>query len=145
MDADTQKAKHYLQQQDCTCVLIRADRVFSSHQRGVRPLLELLESGKDYRGFCAADKVVGRATAFLYCLLGVKSIYAGVLSQPAAQVLEDAGILVYTDRLVPGIRNRTDTGPCPMEAATENIRDPHQALEAIGRAMEKLSNRDVTP
>ena len=29
----------------------------------------------DLRGFCAADKVIGKATAFLYVLMGVNSVY----------------------------------------------------------------------
>ena len=38
------------------------------------------------------DKVVGRAAAFLYVLLEVKEIYAGVMSEGAADVLSKYGI-----------------------------------------------------
>ena len=60
---DLEKAKSILQGSDYTCVLCRGDQIHTSRHRGVRPLLELLET--DVSGFCAADKVVGKATVLL--------------------------------------------------------------------------------
>ena len=48
------------------------------------------------RGFAAADRVVGRAAAFLYVLLGAGEIYAGVMSDTAADVLERFGVAVFS-------------------------------------------------
>ncbi len=138
MLTDVSKAKALLSQENCTCVLCRGDSVFLSHHRGVKPLLDFLESGDDFRGFSAADKVVGKATAFLYCLLGVTALHAQVLSQPAMQVLEDHNIVFTYDRLVAGIRNRDNTGPCPMEKATSQVTTAQQALTAIGQALRDL-------
>lgn len=138
MDTDLQTAKAYLQAHGCTCVLCRDGTLYASDRRGVRPLLDLLDSGKDLSGFSAADKVVGRATAFLYCLLGVRAVHAGVLSQAGAEVLAGAGIAYSCDRQVPGIRNRANTGPCPMEHATRDITDPHTALKAIRKTLKTL-------
>ena len=142
MEADTQKAKEYLQERGLTCVLCRGEELVTSDRRGVLPLLELLDSGKDLRGFCAADKVVGKATAFLYCLLGVRAVWARTLSIPAIRVLVAHGISVTGEDVVIGIRNRTDTGPCPMEAATQEIEDPHRALIAIRRTLEHLRSQN---
>ena len=103
-----------------------------------RPLLDFLDSGTDFTGFSAADKVIGKATAFLYCLLGVRAVYAQVMSTNAAQVLAAHGISAFCTRLVTGIRNRTDTGPCPMEAATRDLTDPEEALAAIRRTLHNL-------
>lgn len=131
MQADLNTAKQLLTGLGYTCVLARDDEVRTSFHRGVRPLLDLLDSGEDLSGFSAADKVVGRATAFLYGLLGVRAVHAQVLSKPARQVLEAQGIPCTWDRLVDGIRNRTDTGPCPMEQATGACTTPEEALTAI--------------
>ena len=131
MQADLNTAKQLLTGLGYTCVLAQEDRVRTSFHRGVRPLLEFLDSGEDLSGFSAADKVVGKATAFLYCLLRVRAVHAQVLSKPARQVLADHGIPCTWDRLVDGIRNRTDTGPCPMEQATRDCATPEEALTAI--------------
>lgn len=131
MKTDTQKALALLNSQNFTCVVCRGDALHTATERGVKPLLNWLDSGLDLHGFCAADKVVGRATAFLYCLLGVSEVYAHVMSRPAADVLADHGISVETARLVDGIINRKGTGPCPFEEAVMNIYDTWEALAAI--------------
>ena len=138
MNCDLEKAKTYLKEETCTCVLCRDDQLFSSKHRGVRPLLDFWDSGKDFSGFSAADKVVGKATAFLYCLLGVREIYAGVLSDAAAEVLTRANISFSCDSRVAAIRNRDNTGPCPMEQATKDISDPNLALIAVRKTLESL-------
>ena len=107
--------------------------------RGVRPLLALLRSGDECEGWSVADKVVGEASALLYCLLKVKRVYAPVISRSALEVLESHGIPCEYHRLVPGIRNRTGTGPCPMEAATANIIDPKEAPEVLEKTLEALT------
>lgn len=142
MDINTQKAKAYLFQGNYTCVLCRDEEVFTSSHRGVKPLLDFLESGKDFSSFSAADKVVGKATAFLYCLLGIQFLYAHVLSVPAQQVLKEHGICVSYDLLVPGIRNRENTGPCPMEYATQDIQSPLEALLAIQKTLQNLQKAE---
>ena len=81
---DLQRAKQMLEEENCTCVLCKEAMVHKSHRRGVAPLLELLDEGADVIGASAADRVVGKATAFLYSLLGVRSVYAYVMSKPAA-------------------------------------------------------------
>ncbi len=138
MESDLQKAKALLAAHAYTCVLCREEQLVTSCHRGVRPLLELLDSGKSYVNFSAADKVVGRATAFLYCLLGVRAVHSVVLSDSAAEVFTSCGILFSCDTRVPGIRNRDNTGPCPMEQATQGITDPAQALEAIRQTLSAL-------
>ena len=143
MYQDLENAKSYLSKENCTCVLCRDDQLFSSKHRGVRPLLTFLDSGKDFAGFSAADKVVGKATAFLYCLLGVRAIHAGVLSDAAAEVLTQANIWFSCDSRVPAIRNRENTGPCPMEQATKDISDPHLALSAIRDTLKALQQKQA--
>ena len=65
-------------------------------------------------------------------------MHARVMSEPAALVLQRAGIAAGWDALVEGIRNRQKDGPCPMEAATREIEDPNEALAAIRRTLERL-------
>ena len=139
---DVQKAKGHLLSGNYTCVLCRGDVLIASNHRGIKPLLDFLDSGEDFSSFSAADKVVGKATAFLYCLLGIKALYAHVLSIPAQQVLREYDIPVSYDVLAPGIRNRENTGPCPMEAATQNIHAPEAALPVLRQTLENLQKKD---
>lgn len=107
-----------------------------SHERGVTPLLDLVEKlAEDLRDAVLADKVVGRAAALLAVGAGFCRVYARVLSMPARKVLHIAGIPVTWERLVTGIRNRTGDGSCPMEALTLDVADPQEALEKLRKVL----------
>ena len=138
MQQDWKQARQALSKNGYTCVLCRDGQFYTSTQRGVAPLLGWLKEGSVAPGFCAADKVVGRATAFLYCLLGARAVYAGVMSLGALEVLQRHDILAACDETVEHIRNRTNDGMCPMESATLSIHRPEEALRAIEQALEKL-------
>lgn len=139
MSGDLAAARQLLDAQGYTCVLCRGDIVHTTTLRGVRPLLQWLESGVDVRGFSAADKVVGKATAFLYCLLGVREVYAHVMSRIALETLQAQGIDARYGQLVPHIINRAGDGFCPFEGAVEHISDASEALKAIHKKMEELA------
>ena len=88
--------------------------------------------------FSAADKIVGRAAAFLYVLLGVKEVYAEVLSEKARPVFDRYGITVFSGTETEEIINRDKTGICPMEKAVENTENPEEARRKIEETLEKL-------
>ena len=138
MNKDLAKAKKILLDTGATCVLCKGGSRVESQLRGVTPLVDLLDTFMDFSGYCAADKVVGKATAFLYCLLEVKAVYTPVISEQALQVLQQHGIDAQYDLCVPAILNRRKDGFCPMETATRHIDDPETALDAIRSTLEKL-------
>lgn len=135
---DTQQALQILDSRQLTCVVCRENLVYTATERGVKPLLSWLDNGPSLVGFCAADRVVGRGAAFLYCLLGVREVYAHVMSRPAARVLQAHGISYHAGSLVDGIINRKGTGPCPFEEAVMDIQDAPTALTAIRNKLAQM-------
>lgn len=133
------EAKEILISGGYTCVLTDGQAVYTSTDRGVKPLVRFLESGQIPAGLCAADKVVGRATAYLYVRLKVKGVYSQIISRPAVDVLRENGIDVRYDKLVPNIINRKGDGICPFEAAVMEIYDPDRAYAAIRKKMEEMN------
>ncbi len=101
-------------------------------------MMGFLDDGIDLCGFCAADRIVGRAAAFLFVLSGVRALYAEVLSEGALQVLERHGIPVTYGTLTPYIVNRRGNGACPMETAVRDINDPAAARTEIRQTMVRL-------
>ena len=134
-----ENAKQRLQAGELTCVLCKGGSVTASRLRGVRPLVGWYAGGCDFSGFSAADKVVGRATAFLYVLLGVKAVYAGIVSQAALAVLEANGIAAEYGLLVENIINRAGDGICPFEQAVLEIDAPEEAYRAIRQKLAQLN------
>ena len=124
-----------------TCAIYRAEETYKSTERGVAPLLAWLKDGKDFRGFSAVDKVVGKAAAFLYVLLGVKKVYAFVISESAAEVFARFHVEYHYGEKVVAIRNRTNTGYCPMEQAVWDITDPQTAYARIQETLRKLKEQ----
>lgn len=141
MTENLHRAYELMRREDDTCVIIKDEKIYTSKERGVKPLLAWLEDGVDMKGASASDKVVGKAAAFLYVKLQIKEVYAGVISAPACAVLEQCGITVQYGQKVDAIRNRANTGFCPMETAVLDIEDTDAALTAI---KEKVKSMQVT-
>lgn len=134
-----QQEKELLLQEGYTCVIFRDNKRLTSRERGVKPLLAWLDSKENVAGFTAVDKVVGKAAAFLYVLLGVSGVYGLTISEKALEVLERHGIGVIYDRKAEVIRNRDNTGFCPMEQAVWDMEEPEEALEAIRKKLKQLT------
>ena len=124
-----------------TLALIHGDVTYTSEERGVKPLLTLIEKHGALNGAVAADKVIGKAAAMLYVRLGVSEVYADVISTPALSVLKDAGINVSFALETEAIRNRRGDGFCPMESAVMNISDTDDAITAIYETLNRLNSQ----
>ena len=124
-----------------TLALIHGDVTYTSEERGVKPLLTLIEKHGALNGSVAADKVIGKAAAMLYVRLGVSEVYADVISTPALSVLKDAGINVSFALETEVIRNRRGDGFCPMESAVMNISDTGDAITAIYETLKRLNSQ----
>ncbi|MDE6661313.1 MAG: DUF1893 domain-containing protein [Anaeroplasmataceae bacterium] len=133
---DLEYAKEKLEEN--TVCLVKETSLFISQKRGVTPLLEFIESGFDYRQYSAADKIVGKAAAFLYASLGVKEVYAEVLSKGAIPVFEKYNISFEYHTLADNIINRKGTGPCPMEEAVSHCSSKEEALLAVYNKVKEL-------
>ena len=133
------KAKAILESGGYTCVLTDGTTVYTSTLRGVKPLVQFLENGTMSAGLSAADKVVGKATAYLYVLLKVREIYAQIISEPAVEVLQAQGIPIQYGKKVPNIINRKGDGICPFEAAVMEITEPVKAYDAILHKMQEMN------
>ncbi len=134
-----ERLKALLAEENLTCVLSDGNRLIKSRERGVKPLIGFIESGKRFKGFTAADKVVGKAAALLYALMGVSSLYASVISEDALTVCKSFGISVEYGTLTQNIINRRGDGFCPMEQAVADISDPQTAFNAVKEKLKNLS------
>ena len=132
------RAKALLASEGYTCVAVSDALTLSSRHRGIRPLLDWIDEGVCLRGFSAADRVVGRAAAILYHILSVDRLYAETLSKSALAYLSGTATEVSYGVLADTIRNRTNTGICPMEQTVAGINDPAAALAALKEKQREL-------
>ena len=134
MGTNLEQAKLLLEQGEFTCVFCKAEQVITCKERGVKPLLALLEANQDLQGYSVADKVVGKAAAMLYVCMQVRQVYAPVMSEAAERTLLRHGIGALHDKKVDRIQNRRGDGLCPMESAVWDIDDPNVALQLLKNA-----------
>lgn len=141
MRTELETAKELLASEGLTLAVCRGDFIYKSTERGVKPLLDLLETGADCTGASAADRTVGRGAAMLYALLGVSRVTAYVMSKSAKEVLLANGIVAECEREVEYIINRKGDGMCPIEQAVTGINDLREALAVIKKALDALSRK----
>lgn len=139
MSDNLTKAREILAGGGFTFAAFNGETALTDDRRGVKPLLDILDRGETLRGFSAADKVVGKAAAFLYVLLGVNEIYADVISIHALAVLEEHNVHAEYSVLTEAVKNRAGTGFCPMETAVIGEKVPESALEKIRAEIIELS------
>ncbi len=139
--ADLQRARDEIRRPQCTAAAVKDGRVVASDRGdGVAPLLRVMQGIEcSDAGVVVADRIVGMAAAlFLHPPL-VIGVYGDVMSLPAREHLEAAGMKVWAGREVSAILNRLGDDLCPMEKmATEN--DPETARKHI-RNLVQQSNR----
>ena len=138
MNNEVLKAREELTVGGFTCVVHHGGEVFTSHERGVKPLIELLNSGRTFTGAIAADKTVGAGAAHLYVLLGVSALWTNVVSESAKAILDAAGITLTFGECVPHIINRRGDGICPIETAVRDAKTSEEAYTLILAALERL-------
>ena len=125
---------------DATLVAVRGDEIHVCHERGVKPLLKMIKEGRSLRGFAVADKVVGKAPALLYAVLGPEAVFSPVMSWTGRAVLLASGIATSYDTLVRHIQNRAKTGQCPMDSSVTNVWEPY---EAVGVLMDRAQQMEL--
>ncbi len=118
-------------------LLVRNHGITTQHgQQGISDLLSLIsKSPERLRGAVVADKLIGKAAASVIVCGGVKSVYTNIISSPAKQMLDKAGIEVHYDEEVPQILNRDMTGQCPIES---KINDADNAEDCLKILIEQL-------
>ena len=133
------RAKSLLKSTDSTIAVVSVDDVFTSHERGVKPLLHLLTDKKGFlKGASVADKVIGKAAALLMVLGEIKEVHTLIISEPAIKVFEKYNIPCFYDKKVERIVNRNGDGLCPMESLCLDVEEPKEAFTKIKEKVQKM-------
>lgn len=139
MHPELEKAMTAVKNEGCTCALTLGNVIFKSKDKSVQPLLDWMNSGNNYMGYMLADKIVGKAAAFIMIAMGIREIYAQVISEPAKALLEKEHVVVNADLVVPEILDKDKAEKDPLERAVESYENAAEALMPIELALIRLN------
>lgn len=134
---DLQTAKNSLGAH--TVCLCRDGVCICDDKRGIAPMMDLIARGVDLSGYSVADKVVGKAAAFLFVKSGIAAVYAKTLSEGGKDVLDKNGIPVEFDVLTQKIINRDGTDICPMEKTVKDCADAELAYILLKQKLDGMN------
>ncbi|MBU7019233.1 MAG: DUF1893 domain-containing protein [Theionarchaea archaeon] len=134
--SDLKYAKEVFRTKGLAFAIVRDNEILSeSRERGVAPFLRVVQK-KNVRGASLADKVVGKAVAFLSVYAGIASVYTKVISSPAEKVFQEYNIHVEADAVVPMIKNRRGDDQCPIEKMIFTCETPEEAYKVLKEKVE---------
>lgn len=112
---------------------------------GVQDLLHLTaDEPERLHGAVVADKRVGKAAACLLIEGGVKRVNTPLVSTPAKQMLQAAGIPLYAREEIPLMVNKDGTDLCPMEKKLLDAKTPEQCAAILrGASIEGFQMLDM--
>jgi phosphatidylglycerophosphatase A len=130
---DIDLARSLLEEEKWNLVIVKGGEVlFSSRERGVAPFFQAVQSmGKSLHNATVADRIVGSAVAMLCIQARVTSVYAGIASQGALDMLKGQGVTVSSKNAVPYISNYDGTDLCPFEKLAGSCQEPSEFLAAL--------------
>lgn len=137
---DIEIAKKILNEEDQKIVVVKDGQVvFKSMDRGIKPMYYLARNMMDdAKGSSLADRVIGKGAAILCNYLGVKRIYAVLISEKAIEVLDKETIEYEFKEKCEYIKNRDKTDFCPIEKRSLDTENPQVLLDRIGVFLNSL-------
>ena len=135
LGGDLRLARAALRDRDASVVAVKGGEVRGvARGEGLRPLLQLIDSGAVPPGCAVADRIVGLAAAKLIAGAGAVAVWSPLGSALAADWLARAGVVVEMERQVPVILGRDGQTECPMEQLARTTDDIRSGLAGLLRA-----------
>lgn len=99
--------------------------IYSSREKGLRPLFDCLERYKGKSGLILHDKVIGLAAAKLIVYSEIiAQVITRASSAPAKKFLEDNGVVINAYHVTANIMTKDGSAVCPGEVIALNSDTP---------------------
>ena len=130
---DIELAKNILDNEQRALVIVKDGKVlFSVDGKGIKPIYTAFNELKDeLKGSSVADKVIGKAAAMIYEHAAIKELSTKLISENAINVLEKTSIIYEYEKSVPYIKNRDQSGMCPVETLSLKVNNIEDLLIEI--------------
>ena len=137
---DIEMAKELLKDEDLALIVIKNGQVvFKSKDRGIKPMYILATEMKELsKDGSLADRVIGKGAALLCGYIGIKEVYTDLISEGGINTLEKYKIPYTMEKSCLYVKNREQTGYCPIEKLSLDIDNPEILLYKIKEFFESV-------
>lgn len=138
---DIEIAKDLLTKEHLALVIVKQGEViFKSNEKGITPLYTAVNEIKEsMNGASVADKAIGKAAAMLCLYAGINELYTKLISEKAIDVLCETEITYQYDNKCSFIKNRNNTGMCPVETLASNTKYIEDLLYEIHEFLKSIN------
>jgi len=131
---DLMTAKNNFADGRCTFVMVNRGSILTSSERGIMPMFKAVtENIIETNGASVADKIIGKAAVLLAIYGGVKNIFASTTTFTAVDICKEYNIYIEYNNIVVAIKNRDQTGNCPMEKLSEGVTQPEEMVDKVSK------------
>jgi hypothetical protein len=117
------------------------DLIYSSDEKGLRPLFDCTQKYKGKSGLILYDKVIGLAAAKLVVYSEIiREVMTMVASMPAKKFLEQHGIIIRASNIVANIMTKDRNAVCPGEVIALNTEETDDFMRKIKAMLDKQLN-----
>lgn len=127
-----------------TCIVKSENKVvFTSMDKGVKPLLDYIGEKNDYQHITIIDKIIGKGAMCLAIKGKAEKVITPIISEKALEIAKAYDVDIAYEKVVPYIINRTRTGSCPIEKAVSTTDDVEEAYHIIIDTLKKLRSGSI--
>jgi hypothetical protein len=138
---ELENVKNLLYNNDYKIIVIKnGEVIFTSFERGIKPIFDLQKEieHKAIKDSYVADRVIGKAAAFILSNLEIKGIYSELISEDALEIFSKNNIEVAYTKRVGKILNRAKSDLCPIEKIAYHENDIVKLLKNIEKFLNEL-------
>jgi len=130
---DLELAREVLSTTDCSIVVINYGKIWKKKTgEGIRPIMETIEEmGEDIHGSIIGDRILGKASAFLWRYSKIRGIYSPQATKTAIAILIIGGIPCQADEMIPFIVNNNSNYLSSFEKMLQNVESPEEAYKIL--------------
>lgn len=130
---DINLARSTLSSEEYSIVLIRDEKILKyKREIGIRSILELIEEiGDEIKEMVVGDRILGKASAFLWRYSKIRGIYSPQATKTAIAILIIGGIPCQADEMIPFIVNNNTNYLSSFEKMLQNVESPEEAYKIL--------------
>jgi len=130
---DINLARSTLSSEEYSIVLIRDEKILKyKREIGIRSILELIEEiGDEIKEMVVGDRILGKASAFLWRYSKIRGIYSPQATKTAIAILIIGGIPCQADEMIPFIVNNNSNYLSSFEKMLQNVESPEEAYKIL--------------